>query len=103
MKKTETPLRVPVGSTAAYGFRESYFSTMASVAQTSEHAPHSEHASASITYFPSPSLMAPEAHSSKQEPQLMQSSVIIYIAQNLLLLNFKNTISECSAKGKRYN
>ena len=46
--------------------------------QTPAQAPHSTQASASITYFPSPSEIAPTGHSPAQAPQLTQSSEIMY-------------------------
>ena len=45
---------------------------------TPAQAPHSTQASASITYFPSPSEIAPTGHSPAQAPHITQSSEIIY-------------------------
>ena len=56
-----------------------YYSALgAETGHTPAQAPHSTQASASITYFPSPSEIAPTGHSPAQAPQLMQSSEIIY-------------------------
>ena len=49
---------------------------IAPVGQASAHVPQSTHASASITYLPSPSEIAPDGHSPAQEPHITQSSVI---------------------------
>ena len=55
-----------------------YSALGAPTGHTPAQAPHSTQASASITYFPSPSEIAPTGHSPAQAPQLMQSSEIIY-------------------------
>ena len=41
-------------------------------------APHSMHASASISYLPSPSAIAPTGHSPSQVPHIIHSSLILY-------------------------
>jgi len=46
--------------------------------QTLAQLPQSMHASASITYLSSPSLIASTGHSAAQAPQLMHSSEILY-------------------------
>jgi len=55
-----------------------YSASGAPTGQAPAHAPHSIHASASITNLPSPSVIASTGHSEAQAPQLMQSSLIIY-------------------------
>ena len=46
------------------------------VGQVAAHAPHSTHISGLISYFPSPSLIAPTGHSPAQAPQDTQPSLI---------------------------
>ena len=53
-----------------------YSAEIAPVGQAASHAPQSTHASASISYLPSPSEIAPTGHSLSQEPQLTHSSLI---------------------------
>jgi hypothetical protein len=57
---------------------------MASVGQTSAHAPQSVQSLASMTYLSSPSLIALTGHSSTQVPHEIHSSVILY-AMGVLL------------------
>jgi hypothetical protein len=101
-KKITGPLSKPVLCVSnRYLAAKPHLSMMAAAPQTSEQAPHSEHASGSITYLPSPSLMAPEAHSSRQAPQLTQSSVITNISYNPPLI-FIATIANHNTKHKRF-
>lgn len=53
-----------------------YSGEMASTGQTSTQEPQSVQASASISYFPSPSLIASTGHSLAHAPQLIHSSLI---------------------------
>ena len=53
-----------------------YSAEIAPVGHAASHAPQSTHASASISYLPSPSEIAPTGHSPSQEPQLTHSSLI---------------------------
>lgn len=57
-------------------FRKNYCSTMASFGQVEAQLPQLRQASASITYLPSPSLIALTGQASAQHPQEMQLSVI---------------------------
>jgi hypothetical protein len=57
---------------------KNYASTGASTGHESAQAPQSMQVSASITYLPSPSEIAPVGHSAAQAPQAMQSSEILY-------------------------
>lgn len=66
----------------------SYCGCGASTGQTDEQAPQSMHASASITYFVSPAVIALTGHSGSQAPQLMQASSIKYAIVNLLKIMY---------------
>jgi hypothetical protein len=55
-----------------------YSASIAPVGQAASQAPQSRHASASITYLPSPSEIAPTGHSPAHAPHIMQASVILY-------------------------
>lgn len=59
-------------------FMQDYSALGAETGHTPAHAPHSMQVSASITYLPSPSLIALTGHSAAHAPQLMQSSEILY-------------------------
>lgn len=50
----------------------------ASTGQTLWHDPQSKQASASISYLPAPSLIAPTGHSDSHAPQAIHASVIMY-------------------------
>ena len=56
-----------------------YAGWAAPVGQTSAQAPQSLHLSGSITYLSGPAVMAASGHSGSQAPQLMQSSVILWV------------------------
>jgi hypothetical protein len=55
---------------------------IAPTGQTAAHAPHSTHSSGEITYFESPSEIAATGQVPAQEPQEMQSSLIVYAMVN---------------------
>ena len=55
-----------------------YSATIAPVGQEASQVPQSRHASASITYFPSPSEIASAGHSPAHVPHATHSSVITY-------------------------
>ena len=57
--------------------RNVYGASIASDGQTSTQAPQSVQVSASITYLPSPSLIASTGHSLSHAPQEMHSSLIV--------------------------
>ena len=55
-----------------------YSATIALVGHSASQVPQSRQASASITYFPSPSAIASAGQTAAQEPQATHSSVITY-------------------------
>ena len=55
-----------------------YCCSGAPTGHVSAQAPHSRHASASISYLPSPSEIAPTGHASAHAPHWMQASLIPY-------------------------
>lgn len=57
---------------------DNYSAFGAETGQTPAHAPHSTQASASITYLPSPAVIAFTGHSLSQAPQAIHSSEITY-------------------------
>jgi hypothetical protein len=62
--------------------KTAYAGLDASVGQTEAQVPQSEHFVGSITYFESPSEIAPSGHSVSHAPQEMQSSDITYAITN---------------------
>ena len=59
---------------------------IAPTGQAPAHVPQSTHASASITYCPSPAAIAPTGHSPSHVPQLTQASEITYAIILFLLI-----------------
>jgi hypothetical protein len=75
LPNTETPC----GDHRAFSFFFFNYSALgASTGQAPAQEPQSMQASASITYFPSPSEIASTGHSLAHAPQAMQSSLIMY-------------------------
>ena len=71
---------------------ESDYSALgASTGQFSAQEPQSMHLSASISYLPSPSVIAPTGQFSAQAPQEMQSSLILYSSVYVVFLEFPGT------------
>ena len=71
---------------ASFLFSSNYSAEIAPVGHSPSQVPHSRHASASITYFPSPSLIASAGHASAHVPQLTHSSEITYAIIDILLI-----------------
>jgi hypothetical protein len=69
-----------------------YASWGAPTGQSSAQAPQPMHASASISYLPSPSLIAPTGQESTQAPQDTQSSVILNAIFHYLLVEILDIV-----------
>lgn len=74
-------------------FVKNYSAEIAPVGHSASQVPHSKQASASITYFPSPSEIASAGHAAAQEPQATHSSLITYAIVLILLEYFPIPIS----------
>lgn len=72
----------------AFDERSGYSAFGASTGQTSAQEPHSVHFSGSMMYLPSPSDIASVGHSEAHAPQEMQSSLILYAIDFILLIFF---------------
>ena len=55
-----------------------YSAEIAPVGHSASHVPQTKQVSASITYFPSPSLIASAGHTGAHDPQATHSSEITY-------------------------
>ena len=67
-------------------FLLNYSAEIAPVGHSASQVPHSRQASASITYFPSPSEIASAGQTAAQEPQATHSSEITYAIIQILLV-----------------